>query len=116
MWMGELAQSSNSRKVCIKAIKFPTKHGSEKYEKVCLIPCVPAQPVPTINRPQAWREEVSIWMRLEHPNVVCCLGATVNPPQIVVDWMPEGEVMEHVQKDPKADRLHFVRLSASATE
>ena len=55
-------------------------------------------------------------MRLEHPNVVRCLGATVNPPQIVVDWMPEGEVMEHVQKDPKADRLHFVCLPASATE
>jgi len=52
-------------------------------------------------------------MRLKHPNVVQCLGATINPPQIIMDWMARGEVMECVQKDPEADRLHFVSLLAS---
>ncbi|KAF9643197.1 kinase-like protein [Thelephora ganbajun] len=89
VWMGELTRNSGPMRVCIKTMKVPTKDGSEKIEKT-------------------WREEVSVWMRLKHPNVVQCLGATANPPQIIVEWMPEGEVMECVQKNSKADRLHFV--------
>ena len=47
-------------------------------------------------------------MRLKHPNVVRCLGATASPPQIVMDLMPNGEVMDYVRNNPNADRVHLV--------
>jgi hypothetical protein len=71
-------------------------------------PLSPPKLVPAVNGLQAWREEISVWMRLNHPNVVQCLGATANPPQIVMDWMPNGEVMKCMRKNPEADRLHLV--------
>jgi len=53
-------------------------------------------------------------MRLNHPNVVRCLGATTSPPQIVMDLMPKGEVMNYVKRNPNVNRVHFVSLLAFA--
>ena len=47
-------------------------------------------------------------MRLRHPNVVRCLGATTNPLQIVMDLMPNGEVTDYVRNNPNASRVHLV--------
>lgn len=47
-------------------------------------------------------------MRLKHPNVVRCLGATLDPPQIVIDMMPNGEVLDYVGKNPDINRIHLV--------
>jgi len=49
-------------------------------------------------------------MRLKHPNVVRCLGATADPPQIVMDLMPHGEVMDYVKKNPSVNRVNLVSL------
>jgi len=49
-------------------------------------------------------------MRLNHPNVVRCLGATTNPLQIVMDLMPNGEVMNYLKKYPNVSPVHFVSL------
>ena len=94
-------RNSGLKKVCIKRMKDPSRNGPEnvaKVEKVSnfFLP----QLITEVNRLQVWHEEVSVWMRLKHPNVVQCLGATINPPQIIMDWMTRGEVMECVQKDP----------------
>jgi hypothetical protein len=53
-------------------------------------------------------------MRLNHPNVVQCLGATVDPPQIVMDWMPNGEIMDYVQKNRGVSRIDLVSSRAFA--
>ncbi|KAF9644876.1 kinase-like protein [Thelephora ganbajun] len=93
VWKGELVETnSNRRKVCLKAPKVVAKDG-EKERK---------------DNEKAFYEEVSIWMRLKHPNVVQCFGATSKPPQIVIDWMENGEVMDYVQKNPNASRTHLV--------
>ena len=47
-------------------------------------------------------------MRLNHPNVVRCLGATVDPPQIVIDMMSNGEVLDYVGKNPNVNRVCLV--------
>ena len=49
-----------------------------------------------------------MWMRLKHPNIVRCLGATVDPPQIVMDFVPNGEVLDYVGKNPNVNRAHLV--------
>jgi len=52
-----------------------------------------------------------MWMRLKHPSVVRCLGATVDPPQIVIDMMANGEVLDYVGNNPNVDRAHLVSSS-----
>ena len=47
-------------------------------------------------------------MRLKHPNIVQCLGATTSPLQIVADLMSNGEVMNYTRRNPDADRVHLV--------
>lgn len=65
---------------------------------------------------QTFYEEVSLWMRLKHPNVVQCFGATVDPHQIVIDWMDNGEVMDYVRNNPFASRIHLVSPLAFTAE
>ena len=57
-----------------------------------------------------------MWMRLKHPNIVQCLGATVNPSQIVMDWMLKGEVMDYLQNDRDASRVQLVSFPVSASK
>ena len=57
-----------------------------------------------------------MWMRLKHPNVVQCLGATVNPSQIVMDWMPNGDVMDYMRNNRGASRVHLVSFPVFNTE
>ena len=46
-----------------------------------------------------------MWKRLEHRNIVPLLGITPNPPQLISEWMPGGDLTEYIRKDPCADRL-----------
>ena len=64
--------------------------------------------VPAVDELQAWCGEVSVWMRLKHPNVVPCLGATANPLQVVMDLMSNGEVMDYTKRNSNANRAHLV--------
>ena len=67
-------------------------------------------------RRQEFHEEVSIWMRLKHPNVVRCFGATAKPNQIVIDWMENGTVVDYVRSNPNTDRTHLVSFLVSIGE
>jgi len=49
-----------------------------------------------------------VWKRLEHPNVVPLLGVTTAPLQLVSVWMPGGELLEYIERNPSADRLSLV--------
>lgn len=49
-----------------------------------------------------------MWKHLSHSNVVSFLGVTLEPLQLVSEWIPGGELREHVRKNPKANRLNLV--------
>lgn len=51
-----------------------------------------------------------VWKRLEHPNIVPLLGVTISPLQLVSVWMPGGELVEYIERNPSADRLSLVGL------
>lgn len=51
-----------------------------------------------------------MWKRLTHPNIVPLLGVTSNPPQLVSDWMPGGDLPRYIKNNPDADRLGLVGI------
>jgi serine/threonine protein kinase len=49
-----------------------------------------------------------VWKRIQHPNIVPFLGVTVDPPQLVSDWMEHGDLMDFLKKFPETNRLGLV--------
>ena len=47
---------------------------------------------------------------LAHPNIVSLLGVTIDPPELVSDWMPGGDLPGYISKHPNTNRLSLVRL------
>ena len=58
--------------------------------------------------PQSFFREAVIWKRLTHPNIVPFIGVTINPLQIVSEWMPNGTLAEFVQEKPDVNRISLV--------
>ena len=52
-----------------------------------------------------------MWKRLSHPNIVPFIGVTASPLQIVKEWMPNGTLMDFVEKTPCMNRISLVSLS-----
>jgi len=52
-----------------------------------------------------------VWKRLKHRNIVPFLGITSDSLQLVSEWMPGGNLAEHVRNHPDADRRGFVGVS-----
>ena len=49
-----------------------------------------------------------MWKHLSHPNIVPLLGITPVPLQLISEWMPGGDLMEHIKSNPGANRLGLV--------
>lgn len=64
-------------------------------------------------RPQRYYQELTIWKRLKHPNVVPVFGANADFAEfcVVSPWMPEGELLKYLEKHPGANRVEIVRKS-----
>lgn len=45
---------------------------------------------------------------LEHPNIVPLLGVTVNPLELISDWMPGGDLPTYIANHPNVDRVSLV--------
>ena len=60
---------------------------------------------------QSFFKETVMWKRLGHPNIVPFIGVTTNPLQIVLEWMPNGTLIEFVKKNPSASRIGLVSPS-----
>ena len=58
--------------------------------------------------PQAFCREVVLWKRLEHPNIVPFIGATIDPFQTISVWMARGKLLEYISAHPHVDRLGLV--------
>ena len=52
-----------------------------------------------------------MWKRLRHPNIVPFIGVTTDPLQIISEWMPNGTLMEFVERNPGASRIGLVSPS-----
>ena len=48
--------------------------------------------------------------RLTHPNIVPLLGATLEPLELISDWMPGGDLPEYIESHHDADRVSLVRV------
>jgi len=49
-----------------------------------------------------------MWKHLDHPNVVAFKGITLNPLQLVSEWIPGGELREYIKKNPDANHANLV--------
>ena len=50
-----------------------------------------------------------MWRRIRHRNIVRCHGATLDPPQLALDWMENGNLTVFLEGHPNANRLGLVR-------
>ena len=60
---------------------------------------------------QIFYREAVIWKNLTHPNILPFLGVTIDPLQLVSEWMPGGTLLKYVKNNPDADRLGLVGIS-----
>ena len=49
-----------------------------------------------------------MWGRLNHPNIVPFRGVTLDPLQLISEWMPGGELREHAKKNRDTDLVSLV--------
>ena len=52
-----------------------------------------------------------MWKHLTHRNIVPLLGVTINPFQLVSDWMSGGHLPGYIRMNPDADRLGLVGVT-----
>ncbi|KAF8998579.1 kinase-like domain-containing protein [Cyathus striatus] len=61
-----------------------------------------------------------VWRQLKHPNIMQCLGISKsflgNHVSLISYWMKNGNVMEFLEKNPRHERLDFIRQIASAIQ
>ena len=56
-------------------------------------------------------QEIVIWRRLSHPNVLPALGISPKlfPLCVITEWMVDGNIMDFTSKHPEVNRLRLVR-------
>ena len=58
--------------------------------------------------PQIFHQVTVVWKHLAHPNIVPLLGATIDPPQLISDRMPGGNLAEYITCHPDVGRRSLV--------
>ena len=51
-----------------------------------------------------------MWRHLEHKNIVPLLGVASTSLHLISEWMPGGDLIEYISKNPSADRLGLVSV------
>ena len=59
-------------------------------------------------------QEAVVWKRMDHPNIVPLRGVTLNPLQLISDWMQAGDLSKHLNKCPDVNRLGLVCVLPAA--
>lgn len=61
---------------------------------------------------QRFFKEVTVWKRLNHPNVIPNLGASLDIAEfcVVSPWMPDGDLSQHLSRHPAANRPLIVSI------
>ena len=102
--------------MCMKRLSMVQKSaskalgGTQKAIKRRPYKCVTLlfSPSAIADEPQTLHQVVAIWKRLEHQNIVPFLGITPIPLRLISEWMPGGELTEHIREHPGVDRLGLV--------
>jgi len=53
-------------------------------------------------------KEAVVWKHLSHPHIVPFIGVTLEPLQLVSEWMPGGELRSHINENPDANLTNLV--------
>ena len=106
----------NGEKVCIKGLRTYAQGNDDTIKKVR--PSVIRHWGASLKRldRQKFYEEVVVWKRLQHQNIVPCLGVPTGrwlPFEIVCSWMENGKITDYVGKYPDVDRINLVSVFAS---
>ena len=51
-----------------------------------------------------------MWKHMTHPNVLPLLGITVDPFQLISNWMSGGDLLGYIINNPKIERLGLVDI------
>ena len=56
-------------------------------------------------------QEIIIWRRLSHPNVLAVMGVSPKlfPLCVITEWMVDGNITDFTAKHPEVNRLRLVR-------
>lgn len=57
-----------------------------------------------------------MWKRLSHPSIVPFKGVTLDPLQIVSEWMPGGDLTGYISLNPRANPIDLVSIVWSLLE
>ena len=49
-----------------------------------------------------------MWKHLSHPNIVPFMGVTLEPLQLVSEWMPGGELRSYLRENPRTNPVYLV--------
>ena len=97
-----------SVKVCIKRLKISVTCDQEKIKEVSVHLTSWRITIPLQTSKQFCKEAV-VWKQLNHPNIVPFKGITFDPPQLISEWMPGGELRDYVRNNRDADLVALVR-------
>ena len=104
VWKGKLSRKgdNNTRiNVCHKAMKIGKVHKVSNLSSLC-----PGELL--VDAYQELYREVVTWAKLKHPNILQCFGITLDPLQIMTEWMPNGHVMQYLREHCDVDRVRLV--------
>ncbi|KAG8942684.1 hypothetical protein FRC03_002934, partial [Tulasnella sp. 419] len=93
VWKGTMIKDEKETTVAIKELRIRTQEGALQRLKKRLF------------------REISVWRKLNHPNVVPLLGYTMEPeglPSMISPWYPWGNMVSYLQRNPSADRKPLV--------
>ena len=64
-----------------------------------------------IDSSQGLFQEIAVWRRLSHPNVLPVLGVSPRlfPLCVISNWMSNGNIMDFTSKHPEVNRFRLVR-------
>ncbi|KAF9644875.1 kinase-like protein [Thelephora ganbajun] len=77
-----------SVKVCIKRLRISVTGDQEKVKEL-------------------FCKEAVVWKHLNHSNIVPFKGVTLDPLQLVSEWMPGGELRHYVRENPQANLINL---------
>ena len=96
----------NGSRVRIRRVKTYPGGDPQKIKEVCLVLHFSVLGNPQIL--QVFRQVAVTSKHLSHANIVPILGATIEPYELISDWMPGGDLPGYIANNPDADRLSLV--------
>ena len=84
----------------------------QKRPPRCVIDTIPFPLHHRQQNPQTFCREAVMWKHLKHQNIVPLKGVTIDPFQLVSDWVSGGDLPDYIRTNPDADRPRLVSTPA----